>query len=385
VRHRPRPLFAQRRRRVLDSTTADALPGRHIFIGLLLAALLLLRPAPAAAALPDLGLVLAVTEPTEHPPGTTLFVYHIKRAMRQDIYRDDGDERRVLVKIASSDVTGAARVVGGSAIYAMRGPAQVESPAACSDTLSRLELRPGDDAAEWQPLLPIPLCFSNASPYGLWNRAPIFSVSADGSRIAMPVVRIGEAQLDQPAIRVLSAEGTEEWRVPLPGEWMEVADLAWSRDAKRLAYLVRPQADEHTIDEAQLSIAGLYLADIGSREVRRVSDCAGSAVAWGPGPNQITIAGGAFPGTRAGGVVSILELPGGVRVEEFSARGIATALSYSPDQQWLAVQTISGTKQAIWLHPVSGGWGSPVYELPTGTGRLSLVGWATALASSTDM
>jgi hypothetical protein len=326
--------------------------------------------------LPDLKLILAVTETTQHPPVTSFFLHDSRSGMRREVYRDGDGDRRVLVKIAASDVLHAARAVGGSTIYAMRGPAQVESAATCPDTLSRLKLHPSEDQAEWETVVLVPLCFSDASPYGLWNRAPIFAVSSDGSRIALPALRIGEESLDPPAIRILSSEGAEEWPVPLPGEWMEVADLAWSPDAKQLVYLVLPQGDEHTVDEAQLSKAGVYLADIEARSARRISDCRARSLAWGPKPNEITVAlDGAAGGTRAG-VISVLRLPGGRKVEEFSVRGSPIALAYSPDLQWLAVETIKGDQQTVWLYHVLGGWGRRAHQLPTSAGRLSLVGWA---------
>jgi hypothetical protein len=352
---------------------------------LLLGALLSPQCLQADASLPGLKLVLALTDTAQHPPVTTLSLRDIKSGTGRSIYQDGAGDRRVLVRIASSDVLGAVRITGSSTVYAMRGPAEVESQAACSDALSRLRLTAGEDAAEWEPIFPVPLCFSDASPYGLWNRAPLFAVSPDGSRIALPALRIGDERLERPAIRVLSATGAEEWRVPLPGEWMEVADLAWSPDARLLAYVVRPQGDEHTVDEAQLSAVGLYLADIGARRTRRISDCRANSLAWGPERNQITVALETATGHRGGGPISVLRLPDGIKVEEFSAKGTVTALAYSDDLQWLAVQATIGDQQIIWLYHASGGWARRVYQLPTSAGRLSLVGWASDPETDTGM
>ncbi len=328
-----------------------------------------------SGALPDLKLVLALTQPTERPPVTAVFVLDIKSGVRREIYRDEGDSR-LLVKIAGSDVLGAARVIKGSEIYAMRGPAEVDSPAACSDTLSRLRLGSGRAESRWEPVFSVPLCFSVASPYGLWNRAPIFSVSPDGSRTAMPVLRIGEAALDQPAIRVLSASGAEEWKFPLPGKWMRVTDLAWSPAGTQLVYAVAPEADEHTLDEAQVAAAGLYLADIEARTTRRFYQSAARAVAWGPEPNHITAAMCFDTALHATPVVSVIALPDGVKIEEFSVAGSVQALVYSEDFHWLAIQSQQGENQMIWLYRSSGGWGDRALELTTSEGRLALLGWA---------
>lgn len=352
---------------------------------LFLGALLSPQYLQAGASLPDVKLVLALTDAAQHPPVTSLSLHDIKSGTGRSIYQDGDGDRRLLVRIASSDVRGTVRVTGSSMVYAMRGPAEADLQAACSDALSRLRLTAGQDAAEWEAIFPVPLCFSDASPYGLWNRGPLFAVSGDGSRIALPALRIGDERLERPAIRILSATGAEEWRLPLPGEWMEVADLAWSPDAKRLAYLVRAQADEHTVDEAQLAAVGLYLADVEARSTRRVSDCRANSLAWGPERNQITVAPETATGHRGGGSILVLRLPEGVEVEEFSAKGTVTALAYSDDLQWLAVQATIGDQQIIWLYHASGGWARRVYQLPTSAGRLSLVGWASDAGTDRGM
>ncbi len=360
---------------------------RRLLGPLFLGALLLPQCLQAGASLPDLKLVLALTDTAQHPPVTSLSLHDIKSGAGQSIYQDGAGDRRVLVRIASSDVRGTVRVTGGSIVYAMRGPVEVDSQAACSDALSRLRLTAGGDAAEaeWEAIFPVPLCFSDASPYGLWNRAPLFAVSPDGSRVAVPALRIGDERLERPAIRVLSATGVEEWRLPLPGEWMEVADLAWSPDAKQLAYLVRAQADEHALGEADLSAVGLYLADVEARRTRRISDCRASSLAWGPERDRITVALETPTGPKGGGLISVLRLQDGVEVEEFSANGTVTALAYSDDLQWLAVQATVRDQQIIWLYHASGGWARRVYQLPTSAGRLSLVGWASDAGTDRGM
>ncbi len=329
-----------------------------------------------SGALPDPKLVLALTQPTERPPVTAVFLLDMKSGVRRELYRDDDGDRRLLVKIAGSDVLGAARVIKGSEIYAMRGPAEVDSPAACSDTLSRLRLGSEQAGGQWEPVFSVPLCFSKASPYGLWNRAPLFSLSPDGNRTAMPVLRVGAAALNRPAIRVLSASGAEEWKFPLPGKWMRVADLAWSPTGTQLAYAVAPEADEHTLDKDQVAAAGLYLADVEARTTRRVHQSPAQAVAWGPKPDQITAA--FLPAAATGGapVVSVIRLPQGDKIEEFSLTGLVQALVYSEDCHWLAVQSQQGEHQMIWLYRASGGWGHKVLDLTTSEGRLALLGWA---------
>lgn len=166
----------------------------------------------------------------------------------------------------------------------------------------------------------------------------------------------------------------------LDQEGLYVADLAWSPDGKSLAYVVMPQADEHTLDEALLPKAGVYLADIATRTTRLLHPCYADALAWGPRPDRLTVA--VRPGDiwSPRHVVRVLTLPSGKRIEEFSVHGQASALAYSDDAQWLAVQTQRDGRQQIWLYPAAGGWGRLFYDLSQQDSRLSLLGWARVAA-----
>jgi len=321
----------------------------------------------------DLRLVLAVTKPTVRPPSTSLFLYDIATSSRAQIHEDATEGRRILVKMGGSDIVGAGRAAREREIYVMMGPATVDSALACSDTLSRV--RPAAGEPKWEPIFFVPLCFSDASPYGLWNRAPIFAVDQSEGRVALPALRVGETKLERPSIRVLSATGVEEWQIPLPGRWFHVTDLAWSPDGKQLAYAVLPEGDVHTLDESQLPNAGLYLADIETRTTRLVYHCYVDALAWGPKAGQLSIAARPRDIWDRANVVRVITVPDGKKVEEFSALAAIQALAYTDDGQWLAVQSVVEGGQAIWLYPAAGGWGRQVYNLPAGEGRLSLLGW----------
>jgi hypothetical protein len=201
-------------------------------------------------------------------------------------------------------------------------------------------------------------------------------VAEDGKRIALPALRAGNEHFDLPSIRVLTGEGIEQWRIPLEHRDFYVADLAWSPDGKLLAYLVMPMGDVHTLDDALLPKAGLYLADIGARTTRLLHHCYADAVTWGPKSNRITAAVrlGGFWGSSF--VVQVVSLQTGKKVEELSLPGPASSLAYSDDDKWLAAQIMHGNSQQIRLYPASEGWGKSFYELPSGEGRLSLLGWA---------
>jgi len=240
----------------------------------------------------DLRLALAVTTPTGNPPATSIFLYDIATESRRRLYADspahpDGGPR-VILKMAGSDIVGAGRTVSGRDVYVMMGPATADPAGDCADTFSRLQL--AGDAMKWEPLFLVPLCFSDASPYGLWNRAPIFAVDPIQGRVALSAMRVGEMRLETPSIRVLSATGEEEWQFPLPGRRFHVTDLTWSPNGKHLAYAVLPEGDEHTLDESQLPVAGVYLADIAARTTRLIYRCYADALVWGPQPGEITIA-----------------------------------------------------------------------------------------------
>ncbi len=319
-----------------------------------------------------LCLVYATTQSAVSPPVIELHLLEAKSRARQPLYRDPEEGNRILVKIASSDIVGAGRAVPPSSVYVMMGPALA---GLCPDAMCRLRISQSAKLYDPEPLFPVPLCFSDASPYGMWNRAPTFAVSRDGGRFAISALRAGEIRFDRPTIRILSGAGEELWQIALDDQLLYVADLAWSPDGGSLAYLVMPQGDAHTLDDAPLPLAGLYVADTAARSTRMVRHCFADALAWGPTPGRITVAerqGGVWGSRHVGRVLS---LPSGKKVEEFSLRGHVSALHYSADSRWLAVQTMIEDRQQIWLYPRAGGWGRPLLELSPGEGRLSLLGW----------
>jgi hypothetical protein len=242
------------------------------------------------------------------------------------------------------------------------------------DALSILRIRSADGEASWKKVLDLPLSFSEASPYGLWNRAPLLAVSPNRARAAITALRVGQKALAGPMIRVLAMYGAEEWQLPLPGKEFRVVDLAWSPDSRQLAYAVMPEGDEHTLDESLLPQAGVYLADVAARTLVVLHKCYPAALAWGPKGDRISIAVRPDVWGRAP-VVRTLSFPSGKRLEEFSVPGSAEALAYSGDGRWLAVQVAEDGAQAVQVRPTSGGWGRSIYRLPAGEGRLALLGW----------
>ncbi|UCC68880.1 MAG: PD40 domain-containing protein [Armatimonadota bacterium] len=354
-----------------------------IFSAVLLVAM---GPANAEAGAPpaDLGLVYAITETAEGAWRTSIYLRGAGPGPARLLYRDTGEKDQILTKIAGSDLVGSAHTVPPRDIYVMMGEATAADLTTCADALCRLRIADkAEEQDEPEPLLVIPLCFSDASPYGLRNRAPIFAVSADGERIALQALRAGDVRFTRPAIRVLASGGREEWRIALEEQDLYVADLAWSPDGKSLAYLVMPQGDVHTLDEALLPRAGLYLADLEARTTRLVYRCYGRALAWGPRPDLITVA------ARARDIwdevyLAQVVVRSGKKVEEFSLPPRAVALSYSDDGRWLAVQSAQGDRQQIWLYPSPEGWGRLFHQVPQQEGRMSLLGWVRSSGPGTE-
>jgi HAMP domain-containing protein len=322
----------------------------------------------------DLRLAVAVTQPTERPPATTISLLDPRSGAVSELYRDPEAGRHLLVKIAGSDVLGSARAAPPADLYAFIGPT-VADPNAL-DALSVLRVpRPGVRAA-WKQVLEVPLSFSEASPYGLWNRAPLLAVSPRQDRAAITALRIGERALAGPMIRVLSMYGTEEWQLAI-GKGLRVVDFAWSPDGKQLAYALSPEGDEHTLEESLLPQAGIYLADVAARTSSFLHHCYPAAVAWAPKGDHITIA--VQPDVWGpAGVVRTVGSPGGKRSEEFSVAGSAEALAWSDDGRWLAVQVSEKGTQVVQVRASSGDWGREVFRLPAAEGRLALLGWVRA-------
>jgi hypothetical protein len=320
-----------------------------------------------------LDIVYAVTTMAKTP--VTAIYAAEATGLRRLLYRDADEANHVIVKIASSDLLGAARALPPRDIFAVMGPAVAPEIPGHMDAIVRLRVpeQRGTPVAP-EPVLPIPLSFSLDTPYHLWNRAPLFAVSADGATFAVHVLRVGERPLELPTIRIIPTAG-EEWQIPLPGKNYYASDLAFSPDGKLLAYSVLPLGDEHTLDTSQLPTAGLYLADIAARTTRLVHPSFVDALAWGPKLDQVTIASrsGDFWSTRY--VASVIAVPSGRKTREFSLHGAVSALAYSDDAKWLAVQALDQTQQ-IWIYQVSGDWGRPIALRSDPGGRLALLGWA---------
>jgi Tol biopolymer transport system component len=359
------------------------------YLAVLLSALWLIAPgmpsAEGAAPAAGMGLVYAITEVTAEPRTTTIYLHAADSGERRTLYRDASDENRILARIASSDVLGAARAVPPMDVYLIMGEASMGDLSMGADALCRLRIpEAGEEQAAPEPILVIPLCFSDASPYGLWNRAPVFAVSPKAERVALCALRAGDVRFARPAIRVLGSDGTEGWRILLDDRDLYVADLAWSPDGRWLAYAVMPQGDEHTLDDAQLPKAGLYLADLEARTTRLIHRCYADAVAWGPGPDRVTVAARANDFWSQRYVAQVLAVPSGEKVEEFSLPSRVSSATYSSDGKWLAVQAASGDSQQIWLYPSTEGWGQLFHEVRTESGRLSLLGWAGVPGAGTE-
>lgn len=326
---------------------------------------------------PGLAFVYAVTTSGGQAPVTSIYVQEVSTGQRRLLYRDTQEANRALLKIGGSDLVGAGRAVPGRGVYVLMGPATAPDPSAHLDVMSRLPIA-GDLAREAVPerVFPLPLSFSLASPYGLWNRAPAFAVSPDGSRFALSVLRVGASVLPRPTVRILGSSGEEEWRIPLESADLYVSDLAFSPDSSLLAYCVLPLGDEHTLDKAMLPKAGVYLADTSAHTTRFLYPGFADAIAWGPKPEQITVSlrVGDIWSTRHVGVV--LRAASGQKVKELSLRGGVSAIAWSGDGRWLAAQTLYQDRQQVWIYHVSVGWGQPVkLEVQAGE-RLCLLGWA---------
>ena len=157
----------------------------------------LLPPAYAATtAQPDanLRLVIAVTRAIDKPPTTTLSLLDPQSGAVSEVYRDPKEGRRVLSKIGSSDVIGSAGALPAQDVYAVIGPTVAQS-AGGLDAVSFLRIPDIGGAAAWKQVLEIPLCYSEASAYGMWNRAPLLAISTSGNRAAVTALRVGERAL----------------------------------------------------------------------------------------------------------------------------------------------------------------------------------------------
>jgi len=351
------------------------------YLALVLALLVPACAGTAASETPvlpaDLAVVYAITEVHTTGPNTAIYARNAASGAVTLIYRDPAEGDRILLRTGTADLVGAGRALPPEDICVIIGRPVVETPAACADAMSRLRL-PASPGQQAQPeaLFVVPLCFSVASPYGRWNRAPIFAVAPGERRFAYPAVRIGEAELPRPAIRIVSADGVEEWRIPLDADNLYVADLAWSPDGDSLAYLVMPLGDEHTLDESLLPRAGLYLANVPQRTTRLLYHCYADAVAWGPEDDEITVAARAREFWDSRYIGEVISISAAESVRQFSLRGSVVTMAYSPGGQWLAVQASYEGGQQVWVYHREQGWGQRLVSLMPDGGRLALLGWA---------
>jgi hypothetical protein len=136
--------------------------------------------------------------------------------------------------------------------------------------------------------------------------------------------------------------------------------------------------DEHTLNEADLPKAGVYLAEVAAQSTRLVYRCYGQALAWGPKADQVTVAVSPQDTWSPADTIRVIVIPAGKKMAEFSAPGGVQALFYTWDSRWLAAQTIQGSDQLVWAYGPAGGFGRLVYQAPSGAGRLSLLGWVEA-------
>jgi hypothetical protein len=306
-------------------------------------------------------------------PVTAVYALEPKSGLRQLLYRDIDEENQIILKVGGSDIAGAGRTSAPRDVFVLTGPAVAPESPTQMDAISRMRF-PEETGRQAVPerILPLPLSFGDAE-YHLWNRAPIFAVSADAGLFALCVTRIGGARLEKPTIRVISPAGTE-WRNALPGSDLYVSDMAFSPDAKLLAYSVLPLGDEHTLDRSRLPLAGLYVTDLAAQTTRLLYPGFIDAIAWGPKPEQITVSQrvGDFWSTAYSAVV--VGATTGLKATETSLRGPTTALAYSDDARWLAAGTV-GSEQRIWVYPVAGGWGKQAPISTETGGRIALLGW----------
>ena len=336
----------------------------------------------AAGLPPGASVVYGISESGEGTRVTALYAQEVASGSRRELYRDGDEANRILIRIAASGILGAGRASPPGDVYFLMGPTRVSDLSACTDALCRLRIGTEGEQMAPERLFPVPLCFSDESPYGLWNRAPNFAVSADGQRFAVPAMRVGETRLERTSIRVLSADGEEVWRIPLEDERLHVADLAWSPNGAQLAYIVMPYGDEHTLDEALLPKAGVYVADVEDRTTRLLYPCFANTLAWGPGSEEITVAAriGDFWSTKCEG--QVIAVPSGQKRRQFSLRGYVTALAYSEEGTHLVVQARCENEDQLWIYPTTEGWGEPLEtEVPEG-GVLALLGWARLAAGA---
>lgn len=323
----------------------------------------------AAAAEPPRGLALiyALTREEGGRAITTLYLHEVASDQARPIYRDPAEGARALGQAERGDLLGAVRTLPAGRVYLVLGAANAAA-AEAHEAIYRLSVPAEPD----EPAAPERALSLDAAAAGRhWGRAPLFAVAPDGRRFAIARPGLSAAQA---AIRVLGADGAEQRAIPLPAEGLEVRDLAWSPDGATLCCALLPEADRDPPGEPSLARAGVYLAGPGAP--RLLYPCYPEAVAWGPGPDEITAVVRSGEPSAAARVAHVISVLSGEQVREFSLRGPTRAIAHSPDGRWLAAQVRQeGGHDELWLHHRTEGWGTRLKGVPPEGGRLALAGW----------
>ncbi len=317
-----------------------------------------------------LFLVYAVANSADPPSATSIYAPDPRSGERHLLYRDAGRD----IRISGGDRRRGAVPLGRAAppgdVFVVAEPTSEGGPSACPTRLTRIRFAGSAAEPAAVPVLPLPLDIGEAPPAREPAKAPVFAVARDGRRFAF-----ASSDTEGSVLRIVSSGGYEEWEIVLDHLPGRVADLAWSPDGKSLAFLLIPAGDEQAREGHRTPYAGLYVVQIDTGQPRLVHRCYADALAWGPGPDSITVAARPRGAQRTRHVLRRVALPSGMRVEEFSVEGSVSALSYSDDGQRLAVQSLKDDRQQIWLFQTSDGWGRRLYEVTEDEGRLSLLGW----------
>lgn len=333
-------------------------------------------PAAAASAPAALGPVRAITDTAADGNATALYVYDQASRVWGELYRDQGHGRRMLLTSVGGDLAGAACTVSGDAAYVVTEALDAEDETASDAALFRLRFSSvgGDLSRELLFELSPAFLEGSAQSAGL---APVFAVSADGRRIALPATETGEEDEPIATIRVLSADGEKLWRIPLADESLRVTDLAWSPDGSALAYTALAKPSINELQTANADGSGVYVTDVGARTHRLLHRCRADLVDWGPEADEIIVAA-RVSDSWGNHVLRIVSAATGRKLEEFSVVGRPVALRCSPEGEALAVQALEGESQIIWLYDAPDEWPHAACELARNEGILSLVGWLRA-------
>ena len=179
--------------------------------------------------------------------------------------------------------------------------------------------------------------------------------SPDGKRLAF---------LSGGAIRIFAANGGESEK--LTDEKGSISEFAWSPDGRSMAFVMREASngekkDWHVVG-AQPRYARLYVIDIDSRTVKRLTDGDASFLhpSWSPDGSTIAVERelGGFPDFQKTDIVLVAR-DGGMRTL-VSRPGADQSPLFSPDGRSIAFLSTGGVadwlrEQQIWVVPTSGG------------------------------